>query len=154
MTLIYSHPVAATFFWSTYLAFVLLDARLVTNSLAGRAAPDHDTTPQGLVHRPAGLVWIIVAEALGLATAAVEGLLLPWRWLLLALGLAMTWLGLALRFSAKRALGRFFVGAVVVQDAHPVITTGRWWNEIAQRRFDQPATKAGSRGHRWTLNGG
>ena len=123
LTLVYNDPLAATLFWTVYAALTALDARLIIESVSGRAARG-SSTAQGPAHRPSGLLLLLGAEAAGLLAAVIDRLVLPWRWPLLVLGVAIAWTGLALRLSAKRALGRFFVGAVVLQDGHRVITTG------------------------------
>ena len=123
MSLIYSDARAAIPFWLTYLALAAIDARLFVDSMSGRvgraAIPD-----QGFVHRPRRMALLIVGEVVGLIAAAVGAALLPWQWPLLVVGLVLAWAGFALRLAAKRALGRFFVGAIVIQDQHQVVTTG------------------------------
>ena len=124
MSLIYSDPASATLFWATFLAFVLLDGRIVVLALAGRATSEPTDHAQGLVHRTSGLLWIFIAEFVGFAVAAIDPLVLGWRWPLFVIGLALAWLGLGLRWWAKRVLGRFFVAAVVIQRDHRVVTEG------------------------------
>jgi len=123
MSLVYSNAVAALLFWLTYLALTMLDARLLFDSMSGRvgrsAIPE-----QGFVHRPRRMTILLVGEVVGLLAAAVGAAVLPWRWPLLVTGLALAWAGFALRLVAKRTLGRFFVGAVVIQEQHQVIATG------------------------------
>jgi protein-S-isoprenylcysteine O-methyltransferase len=123
VSLIYSDARAAVPFWLTYLALTALDARLLLDSMSGRAG--RAAIPeQGFVHRPRRMTVLIVGEVVGLVAAAIGATLLPWQWPLLAAGLALAWAGFALRLAAKRTLGRFFVGAVVIQSQHQVITTG------------------------------
>jgi protein-S-isoprenylcysteine O-methyltransferase Ste14 len=122
-TLIYSDPVAAAFYWATYLVFILIDARLVTDVMRGKTTAKA-TSAQGPVHRPVGIVWLIAGEALGLAAAFIDALVLPGRWAFLVVGVALAWCGILIRVAAKRALGRFFVGAVLIQDDHRVVTDG------------------------------
>jgi protein-S-isoprenylcysteine O-methyltransferase len=122
-TLIYSDPVAAAIYWGTYLVFILIDARLVTDVVRGRTAAKA-TAAQGVVHRPAGIAWLIAGEALGLAAAFVSALVLPGRWAFLIVGVLLAWAGILIRAAAKRALGRFFVGAVIIQEDHRVVTEG------------------------------
>jgi protein-S-isoprenylcysteine O-methyltransferase Ste14 len=124
VSLIYSSPVAAALFWLTFLAFVVLDGPLVARGLSGRAVAGSVGQTPGIVHRPIGLIWLGVGEVVGLAAAAFDPLVLRWRWPLLMVGLAIACAGLALRFWAKRVLGRFFVAAVVVQDGHRVVDGG------------------------------
>jgi protein-S-isoprenylcysteine O-methyltransferase len=124
MSLIYSSPVPAALFWATYLAFVLLDARLVTRALAGRAVSDDRPAEFGPIHRPSGIVWLMAGEGVGIGLAAVNVFVLPWRDGLLVIGLAIAWVGISLRYWAKRTLGRFFVGAVVIQEGHRVVRDG------------------------------
>jgi protein-S-isoprenylcysteine O-methyltransferase Ste14 len=122
-TLIYSDPLAAAIYWGTYLVFIAIDARLVTDVMRGKTAA-RATAAQGTVHRPVGIVWLVVGEALGLAAAFIDALVLPGRWAFLVAGVVLAWCGILIRLSAKRALGRFFVGAVVIQDDHRVVTEG------------------------------
>jgi len=122
-TLIYSDPVAAAVYWATYLVFILIDARLVTDVMRGKAVA-RATSRQGVVHRPVGILWLIGGEAMGLAAAFVDVLVLPGRWAFLIVGVVLAWCGILIRVAAKRALGRFFVGAIVIQDNHRVITEG------------------------------
>jgi len=122
-TLIYSDPVAAAVYWATYLVFILIDARLVTDVMRGKTT-GRSWAAQGVVHRPAGLFWLIGAESLGLAAAFIDALVLPGRWAFLVVGLVLAWCGTLIRLAAKRALGRFFVGAVVIQDDHRVVAEG------------------------------
>jgi protein-S-isoprenylcysteine O-methyltransferase len=82
------------------------------------------TAAQGAVHRPVGILWLIGGEALGLAAAFMDGLVLPGRWAFLLVGVVLVWSGILTRVAAKRALGRFFVGAVIIQDDHRVVTEG------------------------------
>jgi protein-S-isoprenylcysteine O-methyltransferase Ste14 len=55
---------------------------------------------------------------------------MPWRssMVAFAIGIALMWLGLALRLWAIRALGRYFRSTVVIQEGHRVVTSGpyRW----------------------------
>jgi len=122
-TLIYSDPWAAAIYWATYLAFILIDARLVTDVMSGKTAA-RGTPAQGVVHRPVGIVWLIGGEALGLAAAFIDPFVLPGRWAFLVVGVVLAWCGILIRAAAKRTLGRFFVGAVVIQDDHRVVTEG------------------------------
>ena len=124
MSLVYSSWVGGALFWATVFGFVLLDGRLVARALAGRATSERSELAQGLAHRPVGLIWISVAEGAGFAAAALDPFVVPWRWPMLAVGLVAAWFGLGLRFWAKRVLGRFFVGAVVIQHEHRVVTDG------------------------------
>ena len=123
MSLIYSDTTAAPAFWLTYLALTVLDARLLLDSMSGRvgriAIPE-----QGFVERPRRMTVLLVGEVVGLVAATVEAAALPWRWALLLVGLALAWAGFVLRLAAKRELGRFFVGAVIIQAKHEVVTTG------------------------------
>jgi len=123
MSLVYSNVAAALLFWLTYLALTVLDARLLVDSMSGRVA--RAALPeQGFVHRPRRMTVLLVGEVVGLLAAAVGAFVLPWQWPLLVVGLALAWAGFALRLSAKRTLGRFFVGAVVIQEQHRVVDTG------------------------------
>jgi protein-S-isoprenylcysteine O-methyltransferase len=122
-TLIYSDPVAAAIYWATYALFIAIDARLVTDVVRGKTAA-RATAAQRVVHRPVGIVWLIAGEALGLAAAFIDALVLPGRWAFLVVGVVLAWFGIFIRVAAKRALGRFFVGAVVIQDDHRVVTEG------------------------------
>jgi protein-S-isoprenylcysteine O-methyltransferase Ste14 len=123
MSLVFDDVRAAVLFWATYAALTAVDARLVLRSLSGRelhGAP----APQGAVHRRTGLVVLLVGEGAGIAAAALDATMLPRRWPLLGAGLALAWAGIGLRLWAKRTLGRFFVGAVVIQNDHDVVTNG------------------------------
>jgi protein-S-isoprenylcysteine O-methyltransferase len=122
-TLIYSDPVAAAIYWATYLVFILIDARLVTDVMRGKTTA-RATAAQGVVHRPVGILWLITGEALGLAAAFIDPFVLPGQWASLVVGVLLAWFGIFIRAAAKRALGRFFVGAVVIQDEHRVVTDG------------------------------
>ena len=122
-TLIYSDPMAAAIYWATYLVFILIDARLVTDVMRGKTVA-RATSQQGVVHRPVGILWLIGGEAMGLAAAFVDVLVLPGRWAFLIVGVVLAWCGILIRVAAKRALGRFFVGAIVIQDDHRVVTEG------------------------------
>jgi protein-S-isoprenylcysteine O-methyltransferase Ste14 len=122
-TLVYSDPLAAGVYWATYLVFILIDARLVTDVMSGRTAR-RATGAQGDVHRPVGIVWLVTGEAIGLAAAFIDALVLPGRWAFLVVGVVLAWCGIVIRVAAKRALGRFFVGAIVIQDDHRVVTEG------------------------------
>ena len=122
-TLVYSDPLAAGIYWTTYLVFILIDARLVTDVMTGRTA-HRATAAQGAVHRPVGIVWLVAGEAVGLAAALIDPLVLPGRWAFLVVGVVLAWCGILIRLAAKRALGRFFVGAIVIQDDHRVVTAG------------------------------
>jgi protein-S-isoprenylcysteine O-methyltransferase Ste14 len=122
-TLIYSDPVAAAIYWATYLVFILIDARLVTDVMRGKTAA-RATSTQGVVHRPVGILWLVAGEALGLAAAFIDAFVLPGRWAFLVVGVLLACFGILTRLAAKRALGRFFVGAIVIQDEHRVVTEG------------------------------
>jgi len=122
---VFSKPWPAALFWATYLAFVLLDARLVLRVFAGRAVPDGGAAAHGgPVHRPGGVFWLVAGEGVALGLATLAMFRLPATTPLLVIGLVAVWLGIGLRFWAKRTLGRFFVGAVVIQDGHEVVTSG------------------------------
>jgi protein-S-isoprenylcysteine O-methyltransferase Ste14 len=121
---VFSDPVAAVLFWATYLAFVLLDARLVTRAMTGRAVAGGGHVTRGPVHRPCGLLWLMAGEGIAVALATVAAFQLPWTIPLLVIGLVAAWAGIALRWWAKRTLGRFFVGAVVIQEGHHVVSGG------------------------------
>jgi protein-S-isoprenylcysteine O-methyltransferase Ste14 len=123
VSVIFSDSVAATLFWLTYLAFVLLDARLVVRAMTGATMPG-EVRARGPAHRPSRLAWLLVGEALALALATVGSLQFQWTTPFLVVGLVAAWTGIGLRYWAKRTLGRFFVGAVVVQEGHHVVTTG------------------------------
>ena len=91
----------AVAFWLTVLAFVAMDLALATRGLTGRiAGSEPGRTRPG---RAGGLRLLVIAEVVGLAIA---------------------WVGILVRFSAKKTLGRFFVAALVVQDGHHVVTRG------------------------------
>src|SRR5436305_2073102 len=122
-TLIYTDALAAAIYWATYLVFILIDARLVTDVIRGKAGV-RATAEQGVVHRPRGILWLVAGEALGLAAAFIDAFVLPGRWAFLVVGVVLAWCGILIRVAAKRALGRFFVGAVVIQDDHRVVTDG------------------------------
>jgi len=122
---VYTEPEAAALFWASYLVFVLIDARLIARSLSGRVAAGGEPV-RGLVHRSVGLGWIIAADVVGLAAAAIGASVLPWPWVLLVLGVGLAWAGMGLRLSAKRTLGRFFVGAIVIQPDHHVVKQGAY----------------------------
>jgi len=121
--LVYSDPVAAAIYWATYLVFILIDARLVTDVMRGKTAA-RATSAQGAVHRPVGILWLVGGEALGLAAAFIDALVLPGRWAFLVVGVVLAWCGILIRLAAKRTLGRFFVGAIVIQEDHRVVTSG------------------------------
>ena len=122
-TLIYTDALAATIYWGTYLVFILIDARLVTDVMRGKTAA-RATSAQGPVHRPVGILWLVTGEALALAAAFIDAVVLPGRWVFLVVGVVLAWCGILIRSAAKRALGRFFVGAVIIQDDHRVVTDG------------------------------
>src|SRR5437588_11517657 len=91
--------------------------------MTGRTA-HRATAAQGAVHRPVGIVWLVAGEAVGLAAAFIDPLVLPGRWAFLVVGVVLAWCGILIRLAAKRTLGRFFVGAVIIQDDHRVVTGG------------------------------
>ena len=122
-TLIYRDALAAAIYWATYLVFILIDARLVTDVMRGNVGA-RATAAQGVVHRPRGILWLVAGEALGLAAAFIDAFVLPGRWAFLVVGVVLAWCGILIRVAAKRALGRFFVGAVVIQDDHRVVSDG------------------------------
>ena len=124
MSPIFTRPLPAALFWVTYVAFVLLDAGLVTKALRGTAASPRVGTDSSPVFRRSGLLWLMVGEGVALVLATVATFQLPWTIGPLAVGLGLAWAGIALRFGAKQTLGRFFVAPVVVQDGHRVVTTG------------------------------
>ena len=124
MSLIWHDTIAAIVFWLTYVAFIALDARLILRSLSGHPPGDTPVVARAAVHRPVGLGGIVAAEVLGLAATFIAAAALPGKWICLAIGLIVAWCGIALRFWAKRSLGRFFVGAVVMQPDHEIIDTG------------------------------
>jgi protein-S-isoprenylcysteine O-methyltransferase Ste14 len=66
----------------------------------------------------------MAGEALALALATVPAFQLAWTTPLLVIGLVAAWAGIGLRYWAKRTLGRFFVGAVVIQEGHRVVSSG------------------------------
>ena len=59
-----------------------------------------------------------------MAAAFIDDLALPGRWVFLVAGVILAWIGILIRLAAKRTLGRFFVGAIVIQDDHRVVTEG------------------------------
>jgi protein-S-isoprenylcysteine O-methyltransferase len=124
MSLVFSRAVPAAVFWATYLVFIAVDASLVTKALRGRTAPQTVDAALGPAHRPVGVLWVVTAEAIGLAFALLGVFLLPWRRALLIVGLVLAWAGIALRWWAKRTLGRFFVAAIVIQPGHRVVREG------------------------------
>jgi len=71
-----------------------------------------------------GIVWLVTGEAVGLAAAFIDALVLPGRWAFLVAGVVLAWFGIVIRLATKRTLGRFFVGAIVIQDDHRVVTEG------------------------------
>src|SRR5438552_13368861 len=89
-SLIYSDPLAAGIYWTTYVVFILIDARLVTDVMTGRTA-QRATAAQGAVHRPVGIVWLVAGEAVGLAAAFIDALVLPGRWEFLVVGVGLAW---------------------------------------------------------------
>src|SRR5258706_15338716 len=123
MSLVFDDTRAALLFWTTYAAVTAVDARLLLRSLSGRERR-MGTEQQGPVHRQIGLIGLLVVEGAGIGAAAIDRAVLPHRWLLLFGGVVIAWTGLALRVWAKRTLGRFFVGAVVIQHDHRVVTSG------------------------------
>lgn len=124
MSAVFTDPVPAALFWATYLAFVLLDARLVTRAMRGRAVAGGGHVVRGPVHRPSGLLLLMAGEGISVALATVAAFQLPWTTPLLVIGLVAAWAGIGLRWWAKRTLGRFFVGAVVIQEGHHVVSSG------------------------------
>jgi protein-S-isoprenylcysteine O-methyltransferase Ste14 len=123
MSLVFGDPMAAALFWATYAAVTAVDARLILRSLSGRERRP-SSERQGAVHRPSGLIGLLAVEGAGIAAAGVDQAVLPHRWLLLFVGVGIAWIGLGLRAWAKHTLGRFFVGAVVIQPDHRVVTDG------------------------------
>ena len=124
MSAVFTEPLPAALFWTTYLAFVLLDARLVTRAMTGRAVTGGGNVTRGPAHRPFGILWLMGGEGFALALATVSLFELRWSTPFLVIGLVAAWAGIALRYWAKRTLGRFFVGAVVIQEGHHVVSTG------------------------------
>jgi len=123
-SVIFTTAAGATAFWLTTLAFIGMDLRLATRGLTGRldgtTEGDHDPRNS----RAGGLRLLVIAEVVGLALAPIRQFLLPGRWTLLVVGLTIAWIGIVVRFFAKRTLGRFFVAALIVQDGHRVVTSG------------------------------
>ena len=119
---IFTTTPGAVAFWLTVLAFVAMDLALATRGLTGRiAGSEPGRTRPG---RAGGLRLLVIAEVVGLALSPIREFLLPARSALLVVGLAIAWVGILVRFSAKKTLGRFFVAALVVQDGHRVVTRG------------------------------
>jgi protein-S-isoprenylcysteine O-methyltransferase Ste14 len=89
-----------------------------------RVAPAHTRADRGTIWLTSGAS--LGGVALGLLAGRWVPWEMPWRASLLAFaaGIALMWLGLALRFWAVRSLGRFFRSTVVVQDGHRVVTSG------------------------------
>ncbi len=69
---------------------------------------------------------VLVAIALGLMVAgSVPALAIPApRWLLLASGLSLIWIGIGLSLWASRTLGRFYRPLVTIHEHHEVVTAG------------------------------
>jgi len=85
----------------------------------------------GFARAARGAQWaVVLGSGLGIVLAVraahgVPSLVLPGpAWWPLALGLVLIWAGLALRWWAVLALGRFFQITVVVQPGHRVVETG------------------------------
>lgn len=80
--------------------------------------------------RTLALTWWPAGEAALLAAAALPGLALRGAWSRRALwaGVVVTGLGIGLRQWAIATLGRYFVGHVVIQPGHSVVSSGpyRW----------------------------
>ena len=117
--LIYRDALAAALFWPGLGAWALGEAALAWQTRATRHV-DSDRGTAGLM---TGMFTLGLAAAFGLAALRVAPL--PGDgWPALIVGVALTWLGLALRVWAIRTLGRFFQRTVMVHDQHPVIDTG------------------------------
>jgi protein-S-isoprenylcysteine O-methyltransferase len=116
-------PLPILLFWLNFGAWVVIWIGLVLRD-RGFHVDVHTPTDQGSRALIGISLWSGVLLAL-LTAWAVPAAHLPGNgWLLLLVGLAMLWGGIALRVWAVRTLGPRFRTVVMIDDDHQLITTG------------------------------
>ena len=116
-------PLPILLFWLNFGAWVVIWIGLVLRD-RGFHVDVHTPTDQGSRTLIGISLWSGVLLAL-LTAWAVPAAHLPGNgWLLLLVGLAMLWGGIALRVWAVRTLGPRFRTVVMIDDDHQLITTG------------------------------
>ena len=116
-------PLPILLFWLNFGAWVVIWIGLVLRD-RGFHVDVHTPTDQGSRTLIGISLWSGVLLAL-LTAWAVPAAHLPGNgWLLLLVGLAMLWGGIALRVWAVRTLGPRFRTGVMIDDDHQLITTG------------------------------
>ena len=104
----------------TYGSVVVAELSLAVRTWRAGHAGANRGAHWGLLLGPTIGIVLAVRAAEGIPSLALPG---P-AWWPFALGLALIWAGLALRWRAVLELGRFFQITVVVQDDHRVVQTG------------------------------
>ncbi|WP_405163149.1 isoprenylcysteine carboxylmethyltransferase family protein [Nocardia sp. NBC_01499] len=114
-------PAATVLFWTAVACWQLAELVVFLRGNSVRAPGSrHDH----------GSVWLVLGSGLlGFVLIVSTPFVVPWArlsggWVLFAAGIALVFLGIALRLWAVRSLGQFFQPVVTIQSAHRLVTKG------------------------------
>jgi protein-S-isoprenylcysteine O-methyltransferase Ste14 len=112
------HPLATALFVGTLAVWVLTEARK-----ARRHRPEATDMDRGS-RIVIGVCWVAALLLATLARSRVTAAAFPSDALSFAIGLAIAWAGIGLRWWSFRTLGRYFTFDVMTSSDQPVITSG------------------------------
>lgn len=114
-------PVLAAWFWSSFGVWMCLEFWVWIRESGGTAGQNRDRGSKIWV---IASVWIGIYGAFALMYSAPSGAIRHGALVWFGIGIALIYLGVALRFWAIRTLGRFFRTSVIIQGEHRMITSG------------------------------
>ncbi len=127
-------PLWRNVFWASYAAWVFMEWWIFSRDRRRASGQNKDRGSFGVfvLVVPVGLV-AAFAAAYGSPNTQIDAPAEPLFWS----GIALTWIGMALRLWAVLTLGRFFRTSVFVHDDHRLITSGPY------RRLRNPSYTGG-----------
>ncbi|MGH3185401.1 MAG: isoprenylcysteine carboxylmethyltransferase family protein, partial [Streptosporangiaceae bacterium] len=121
LPLIYQHPALQAWFWSSFGVWMCLEFWVWLRERGGTVGENRDRGSKIWV---IASVWIGMYAAFGLMYNAPRGEIGHGALLWFGIGIALIFLGVALRWWAIRTLGRFFRTSVIIQGEHRMVTSG------------------------------
>lgn len=119
--LIYHSAALAAWFWISFSGWMCLELWVWLREAGGTAGENRDRGSRLWV---IGSIWVGFYGAFALMAAARSGAMHRGAMAWFAAGIALIWIGVALRWWAIHTLGRFFRTSVILQDGHRIIMHG------------------------------
>jgi len=122
MPLFFSDPVAATLFWISCGAWVVLELGLILRDR--RAEVTRTTADRGSLRLLTSAICVALLVAFVAAFWLTNLRITTSGWAPLVIGLMLIWVGIGLRLWAVRTLGHYFTRVVMVKAGQRVVSGG------------------------------